>query len=150
SLYMELTIEDGRGYVAAEENKLPDQPLGTIALDSRFTPITKVNFQVEDTRVGQRTDYDKLIMEVWTDGSVAPDEAIEKAAEILIDHLELFKDFTERVKQDVQEDEEPEEKSELDKLLEMPVEDLELDRKSTRLNSSHVKIAYAVFCLKKK
>lgn len=130
SLYMELTIEDGRGYVAAEENKLPDQPLGTIALDSRFTPITKVNFQVEDTRVGQRTDYDKLIMEVWTDGSVAPDEAIEKASEILIDHLELFKDFTERVKQDVQEDEEPEEKSELDKLLEMPVEDLELSMRA--------------------
>ena len=80
--------------------------------------------------MGQRTDYDKLIMEVWTDGSVAPDEAIEKAAEILIDHLELFKDFTERVKQDVQEDEEPEEKSELDKLLEMPVEDLELSMRA--------------------
>ena len=125
SLYMELTIEDGRGYVSAEENKLPDQPIGTIAIDSRFTPITKVNFQVEDTRVGQRTDYDKLIMEVWTDGSIGPDEAIETAAGILIDHLELFKNFTDRVKQDAQEEEEPEEQSELDKLLEMPVEGLE-------------------------
>ncbi len=130
SLYMEITIEGGRGYVPAEENKLPDQPLGTIALDSRFTPITKVNFQVEDTRVGQRTDYDKLIMEVWTDGSVGPHEAIETAAGILIDHLELFKNFTERVKQDAQEEEEPEEKSELDKLLEMPVEDLELSMRA--------------------
>jgi DNA-directed RNA polymerase subunit alpha len=130
SLYMELTIEDGRGYVSAEENKLPDQPIGTIAIDSRFTPITKVNFQVEDTRVGQRTDYDKLIMEVWTDGSIGPDEAIETAAGILIDHLELFKNFTDRVKQDAQEEEEPEEQSELDKLLEMPVEGLELSMRA--------------------
>jgi DNA-directed RNA polymerase subunit alpha len=130
SLYMELTIEGGRGYVTAEENKIPDLPLGTIAIDSRFTPITKVNFQVEDTRVGQRTDYDKLIMEVWTDGSIGPDEAIETAAGILIDHLELFKSFTDRVKQDSQEEEEPEEKSELDKLLEMPVEDLELSMRA--------------------
>jgi DNA-directed RNA polymerase subunit alpha len=130
SLYMELTIEGSRGYVTAEENKIPDLPLGTIAIDSRFTPITKVNFQVEDTRVGQRTDYDKLIMEVWTDGSIGPDEAIETAAGILIDHLELFKSFTDRVKQDSQEEEEPEEKSELDKLLEMPVEDLELSMRA--------------------
>ncbi|HHY12846.1 MAG TPA: DNA-directed RNA polymerase subunit alpha [Firmicutes bacterium] len=129
SLFMELAIEDGRGYVTAEDNKMADQPLGTIAVDSRFTPITKVNFRVEDTRVGQRTDYDKLIMEVWTDGSVRPDEAIETAAGILIDHLELFKNLTDRVKEDTEE-EEPEEKSELDKLLEMPVEDLELSMRA--------------------
>ncbi len=125
ALSMELIIEDGRGYVTAEDNKLPDQPLGTIAVDSRFTPITKVNFQIEDTRVGQRTDYDKLILEIWTDGSIKPEKSIEMSAGILIDHLELFKNLTERVKEDAKE-EEPEEKSELDKLLEMPVEELEL------------------------
>ncbi len=130
ALFMELTIEGGRGYVSAEDNKSADQSLGTIAIDSRFTPIVRVNFQVEDTRVGQRTDYDKLIIEVWTDGSVKPDEAMETAAEILIDHLELFRDLGDRLKEEVEEEEEPEEKSELDKLLEMPVEDLELSMRA--------------------
>ncbi len=132
SLFMELTVEDGRGYITAEVNKekMSAQALGTIAMDSRFTPITRVNFQVEDTRVGQRTDYDKLIMEVWTDGSVKPDESIEIAAGILIDHLEIFKNLGERIKEDAEEEEEPEEKSELDKLMEMPIEDLELSMRA--------------------
>lgn len=129
SLFLELSVEDGRGYVTAEANKVANQPLGTIAIDSRFTPITKVNFQIEDTRVGQRTDYDKLILEVWTDGSIRPDEAVEKAAGILIDHLDLFKNLAAKVKDDTDE-EELEQKSELEKLLEMPVEEMELSMRS--------------------
>ncbi len=128
-LFLELTVEDGRGYVTAEANKVANQPLGTIAIDSRFTPITKVNFQIEDTRVGQRTDYDKLILEVWTDGSVRPDEAVEKAAGILIEHLDLFRNLAAKVKDDTDE-EELEQKSELEKLLEMPVEEMELSMRS--------------------
>jgi DNA-directed RNA polymerase subunit alpha len=129
SLFLELSVEDGRGYVTAEANKVANQPLGTIAIDSRFTPITKVNFQIEDTRVGQRTDYDKLILEVWTDGSIRPDEAVEKAAGILIDHLDLFTNLAAKVKDDTDE-EELEQKSELEKLLEMPVEEMELSMRS--------------------
>ncbi len=129
SLFIELTVEDGRGYVTAEANKVPNQAIGVIAIDSRFTPITKVNFQVEDTRVGQRTDYDKLIIEVWTDGSIRPDEAIERAAGILIEHLDLFTNLAAKVKEDTDE-EEIEEKSELEKMLEMPVEELELSMRS--------------------
>lgn len=129
SLFLELSVEDGRGYVTAEANKVANQPLGTIAIDSRFTPITKVNFQIEDTRVGQRTDYDKLILEVWTDGSIRPDEAVEKAAGILIDHLNLFTNLAAKVKDDTDE-EELEQKSELEKLLEMPVEEMELSMRS--------------------
>jgi len=128
-LFVELTIEDGRGYVTQEDNKGINQPIGVIAIDSRFTPITKVNFQVEDTRVGQRTDYDKLTLEVWTDGSLRADEAVETAASILISHLELFRNISVDAEEEVVEDE-FEEKSEFEKLLEMPVEELELSMRA--------------------
>ena len=100
-----------------------------MCIRDRFTPIVKVNFQVEDTRVGQRTDYDKLILEVWTDGSVRADEAVEIAANILISHLELFRNISTEVEEDTSE-EVFEEKSELEKLLEMPVEELELSMRA--------------------
>jgi DNA-directed RNA polymerase subunit alpha len=129
SLFVEMTIEEGRGYVTQEDNKGVNLPIGVIPLDSRFTPIVKVNFQVEDTRVGQRTDYDKLILEVWTDGSVRADEAVEIAANILISHLELFRNISTEVEEDTSE-EVFEEKSELEKLLEMPVEELELSMRA--------------------
>ena len=93
-LHMEMMLEHGRGYVTVERNKRPDMPIGEIALDSIFTPITKVNFTVEDTRVGQITDYDKLTLEIWTDASIKPDEAASLAAKILTEHLMLFINLT--------------------------------------------------------
>lgn len=129
SLYIEMTIEDGRGYVPAEANKIPGQDIGTIPLDAKFTPVRRVNYKVQDTRVGQRTDYDKLTLEIWTDGSVSPDEALEKAAEILIDHLKLFTGLTQRVTGSA-EVRGPEEKSELQRILDTPIEELELSARS--------------------
>jgi DNA-directed RNA polymerase subunit alpha len=90
SLTLELVIEKGKGYVSAEANKKEDQTVDTIAIDSMFTPIKKVNFWVEGARVGRSTDYDKLIMEIWTDGSITPHEAVTEAAEILAGHLSIF------------------------------------------------------------
>ena len=88
-LQMQITLEKGRGYVVADRNKTPNMPIGVIPVDSIFTPIRKVNYTVENTRVGQITDYDKLTLEVWTDGSIAPDEATSLAAKILNSHLGL-------------------------------------------------------------
>lgn len=127
---LELKIGKGRGYVPAEENKIPDQPIGTIPLDAVFNPIRKVNYFVENTRVGHRTDYERLLIEVETDGSVTPDDALTFAGKILKDHIELFIGF------DV-EPEEEEEVSQIDedalrirKLLKMSVEELELSVRS--------------------
>ncbi|HEY8450443.1 MAG TPA: DNA-directed RNA polymerase subunit alpha, partial [Bacillota bacterium] len=89
-LVADLTVRRGRGYVPADRNKQPNQPIGVIPVDSIFTPIRKVNFRVEDTRVGNITDYDKLTLEVWTNGTIRPDEAISLAAKIMVEHLNLF------------------------------------------------------------
>lgn len=94
-LVMEITVAKGRGYVPAERNKRPDDPIGVIPVDSIFSPVTRVNYLVENTRVGQRTDFDKLTLEVWTDGTVAPKEAVSLAAHILTEHLALFTGLTE-------------------------------------------------------
>ena len=91
SLRMEMTVEQGRGYVPADKNKKQDHVIGVIPVDSIFSPVLKVKYQVEDTRVGNVTDYDKLTMEIWTDGSLRPDEALGKAAEILQDSLDIFR-----------------------------------------------------------
>ncbi len=128
-LAVELTIEEGRGYVTAEANKIPNQPIGVIAIDSRFTPVTKVNYGISATRVGQRTDYDKLTLEIWTDGSIRPEEALERAADILIEHFTLFKNLSARVREEASE-EEVGEKTEVEKVLEMPIEELELSMRS--------------------
>lgn len=128
-LFIELTIEEGRGYVTAEANKIANQPIGVIALDSRFTPVTKVNYSINATRVGQRTDYDKLTLEISTDGSVRPDEALERAADILIEHFSLFRNLSARVREEASE-EEIGEKTEVEKVLEMPIEELELSMRS--------------------
>lgn len=127
-LYMEITATTGRGYVPAERNKLPNQPLGVIPVDSLFSPIHRVNYQVEDTRVGQVTDYDKLTMEIWTNGSIQPDEALSLAAKILSKHLSLFINLTEKV----DEVEMPDEKAEDDKskIMEMTIEELDLSVRS--------------------
>ena len=89
-LFMELTVERGRGYVSAEKNKKEEDVIGIIPIDAIFSPVKKVNFTIEDTRVGQRTDFDKLTLDIWTDGSISPDEAISLSAKVLSDHLRLF------------------------------------------------------------
>ena len=127
-LHMEIMLEHGRGYATVERNKRRDMPIGEIAIDSVFTPITKVNFTVENTRVGQITDFDKLTLEIWTDGSIKPDEAASLAAKILTEHLMLFINLTDHV-QGVEILVEKEE-SKKEKILEMNIEDLDLSVRS--------------------
>ncbi len=126
---VELRIGRGHGYVPAEENKLPDQPIGAIPIDAIYTPIKNVSFRVENTRVQQRIDYEKLILEITTDGSITPDDSLTYAGKILRDHINLFINF------DIEpEDEEPsevdEESLKIRKLLKMPVDELELSVRS--------------------
>jgi len=122
-LQMQLTLDKNRGYVTAERNKMTNMPIGVIPVDSIFTPIRKVNYAVEDTRVGQMTDYDKLTLEVWTNGSILPDEAISLAAKILAGHLALFINLTEQVMPiDFNEPED----NKKEKILEMTIEELDL------------------------
>ena len=127
-LHMEIMLDHGRGYVVADRNKRPDMPIGEIAVDSIYTPITKVNFTVDDTRVGQITDYDKLTLEIWTNGSIKPDEAASYAAKVLTEHLMLFINLTDRI-QGVEIMVEKEE-SKKEKILEMNIEDLDLSVRS--------------------
>lgn len=127
-LYMEMTIDKGRGYVSAEKNKHPGQPIGVIPVDSIFTPVHKVNYTVENTRVGQVTDYDKLTLEVWTNGSIKPDEAISLGAKILSEHLNLFIDLSDNAKNAEIMVEKEETKKE--KVLVMTIEELDLSVRS--------------------
>ncbi len=127
-LEMEIILEHGRGYVSADKNKRPDMPIGQIAVDSIFTPIRKVNFRVENTRVGQITDYDKLTLEIWTDETIRPDEAVSLAAKILTEHLCLFINLTEHVQGVEIMVEKEEDKKE--KILEMTIEELDLSVRS--------------------
>src|SRR5690606_10547109 len=127
-LYMEINVEKGRGYVPAERNKHDEQPIGIIPIDSLFSPIRRVNYHVEDTRVGQVTDYDKLTLEVWTDGTIKPDEAASLGAKIMNEHLMLFIDLTEHVNDVEIMVEKEEDKKE--KVLEMTVEELDLSVRS--------------------
>ena len=127
-LYMEMTVERGRGYATAEKNKQLNQPIGVIPIDSIFTPVTKVNYFVENTRVGNRTDYDKLTLEIWTNGALKPDEASSLGAKILNEHLNLFVTLTEHIS-DVEIMIEKEEDRK-DKVLEMTIEELDLSVRS--------------------
>ena len=127
-LYMELTITKGRGYVSAEKNKSEDLPIGVIAVDSIYTPVERVNMTVENTRVGQVTDYDKLTLDVYTNGTLAPDEAVSLAAKVLSEHLGLFIDLSENAKTaEVMVEKEDDEK---EKVLEMSIDELELSVRS--------------------
>lgn len=127
-LFMEIAAAKGRGYVSAEANKKGDHIIGVMPVDSVFTPVRKVNFSVENTRVGQRTDYDKLTLDVWTDGSIRPDEATSQAARILSEHMLLFIGLTENVKDvEMMVAKEDERK---DRLLEMNIEELDLSVRS--------------------
>ena len=127
-LYMELEMIKGRGYNVAERNKREGQPVGVIPIDSSFTPVEKVNFLVENTRVGQITDYDKLTLEVWTNGTMKPDEATSLGAKILTEHLNLFIGLTDHVNDVEIMVEKEEDKKE--KVLEMTVEELDLSVRS--------------------
>ncbi|MFZ5975367.1 MAG: DNA-directed RNA polymerase subunit alpha [Bacillota bacterium] len=127
-LDMTITLERGRGYVSADRNKHVGQPIGIIPVDSIFTPIRKVNFTVENTRVGQITDYDKLTLELWANGSVRPDEAAALAAKILNEHLMLFINLTDHVGDVEIMVEKEEDKKE--KILEMTIEELDLSVRS--------------------
>lgn len=122
-LVMHITLDKGRGYVTADRNKMANAPIGVIPVDSIFTPIRKVNYTVEDTRVGQITDFDKLVLEVWTNGSILPDEAVSVAAKIMSGHLTLFINLTEHV-MPVDFNEPEDDKKE--KVLEMTIEELDL------------------------
>lgn len=126
--YMEMTVEKGRGYQTSEKNKQPGQPIGIIPVDSIFTPVRKVNYVIENTRVGQVTDYDKLVLEVWTNGTIKPDEAISFGAKILSEHLKLFITLTEHVGNVEIMVEKEEDKKE--KVLEMTIEELDLSVRS--------------------
>ena len=127
-LYMELTITKGRGYVSAEKNKSEDLPIGVIAVDSIYTPVERVNMTVENTRVGQVTDYDKLTLDVYTNGTLAPDEAVSLGAKVLSEHLGLFIDLSENAKTaEVMVEKEDDEK---EKVLEMSIDELELSVRS--------------------
>ena len=97
-LYMELTITKGRGYVSADKGKTDDMPIGVLAVDAIYTPVERVNLTVQNTRVGQITDYDKLTLDVYTKGTLDPDEAVSLAAKVLSEHLKLFIDLSENAK----------------------------------------------------
>ena len=126
--YMELTITNGRGYVSADKNKSDDLPIGVIAVDSIYTPVERVNMAVENTRVGQMTDYDKLTLEIYTNGTLDPDEAVSLAAKVLSEHLNLFIDLSENAKTaEVMVEKENNEK---EKVLEMNIDELELSVRS--------------------
>lgn len=122
-LQMQLMLEKGRGYVSADKNKNPSMPIGVIPMDSIFTPIRKVNYTVEDTRVGQITDYDKLTLEIWTNGTLKPEEAVSGAAKILSEHLSLFVSLTDQVMPVSMVQPEDDKK---EKVLEMTIEELDL------------------------
>lgn len=127
-LNMEIELVKGKGYVPSDKNKEPNQPIGIIPVDSIFTPVKKVSYNVENTRVGQVTDYDKLTMEVWTNGTISPKEAISLAAKILIDHFNLFTSFAENYNDMEVLVEKSEKKT--DKPLDMTIEELDLSVRS--------------------
>lgn len=127
-LYMELTITQGRGYVSSDKNKNDDLPIGVIAIDSIYTPVERVNLSIQNTRVGQITDFDKLTLEVYTNGTLAPDEAVSLAAKVLSEHLNLFIDLSESAQKiDVMVERE---ENETQKVLEMNIDELELSVRS--------------------
>ncbi len=131
-LHIEMVVERGRGYVPADKNKKPDDVIGVIPIDSIFSPVQRVNYTVQDTRVGNVMDYDKLILEVWTDGSLRPEEAVSKAAGILVMHLKLFQSMDGLPEEEEEEEASfpEEEEDDTSKVMEMTIEDLDLSVRS--------------------
>jgi DNA-directed RNA polymerase subunit alpha len=140
-LFMEIVVKVGRGYVPAERNKEESQPIGTIPMDAIFSPIKKVNYTVTNARVGQITDYDKLTMEVWTDGSINPEEAVAHSAKILKDQLSIFITFEEEEETEISYPEDEEEKEALNENLLRSVDELELSVRSANcLKHANIKL----------
>ena len=138
---IDCELRIGRGFCLAESNKLPDQEIGRIALDSIFSPVTRVNFLVENTRVGQRTDYEKLVLDIWTDGRVTPDDALKTAAAVLRRHLDVFVDYSndEALEFDADDRKDADERERLRKLLNMSVNEIELSvRAANCLNNANI------------
>ncbi len=138
---IECELRIGRGFCLADANKTPDQEIGRIAIDSIFSPVTRVNFLVENTRVGQRTDYEKLILDVWTDGRVTPDDALKTAAAVLRRHLDVFVDYSndEALEFDADDKKGADERERLRKLLNMSVNEIELSvRAANCLNNANI------------
>ncbi|MCX6638994.1 MAG: DNA-directed RNA polymerase subunit alpha [bacterium] len=127
---VELIIRRGRGYIPAEENRIPDQPIGTIPIDAIYSPIRNVTYTVENTRIGQRTDYEKLILDIMTDGSITPDDALSVAGKILKEHIQLFTSFDISAREEEADQEIDEEALRIRKLLKKSVDDLELSVRS--------------------
>ncbi|MDX2110881.1 MAG: DNA-directed RNA polymerase subunit alpha [Verrucomicrobiota bacterium] len=139
-LFIELEVKVGRGYCPGEDNKTPDQAIGVIAIDSLFSPVRLVKYAVENTRVGQMTDYDKLILEIWTDGRITPDEGLKQSAAIVKHHLDVFdKVSDDKVEFENQQTEVSEEQNRLRKLLNMSVNEIELSvRAANCLNNANI------------
>jgi len=137
---MELEVRVGRGFCPGDENKKVDQPIGVIAIDSLFSPVSRVRYNVEQARVGQKTDYDKLILEIWTDGRISPDDALTQASAILQHHLDVFVGYDKNAVE-FEEEQKPvdDEKSKLRKLLNMSVNEIELSvRAANCLNNANI------------
>ncbi|NBR88162.1 MAG: DNA-directed RNA polymerase subunit alpha [Verrucomicrobia bacterium] len=139
-LTMELEVKLGRGFCPGDENKKPDQPIGVIAIDSIFSPVTRVKYAVEAARVGQRTDYDRLVVEIWTDGRITPDDALLQASAILQKHLDVFVNYDRNAIQFTEvENKQDEEQNKLKKLLNMSVNEIELSvRAANCLNNANI------------
>src|SRR5512136_752113 len=137
---MELEVKVGRGFLPGDENKKPNQPIGVIAIDSLFSPVTRVRYSVENARVGQRTDYDRLSLEIWTDGRISPDDALTQSSAILQHHLDVFVGYDKNaVEFEEIVDKEDEEKLKLTKLLNMSVNEIELSvRAANCLNNANI------------
>jgi len=137
---MELELKTGRGFLPGDENKKPNQPIGVIAIDSLFSPVTRVRYWVENARVGQRTDYDRLLLEIWTDGRISPDDALTQASAILQHHLDVFVGYDKNaVEFEEVVDKQDEEKTKLKKLLNMSVNEIELSvRAANCLNNANI------------
>ena len=141
SLELECELKTGRGFCLADANKTPEQEIGRIAIDSIFSPVTRVNFLVENTRVGQRTDYEKLILDIWTDGRVSPDDALKTAAAVLRRHLDVFVDYAEEEILEFEDSDSKgaDERERLRKLLNMSVNEIELSvRAANCLNNANL------------
>jgi DNA-directed RNA polymerase subunit alpha len=130
SLTIEMRVSDGRGYVQSDELKREEDPIGVIPIDANFSPVTKVSFDVSDTRVGQRTDFNRLEIEIWTDGSIEPEDALAYAGKLLVDHLEMFVNFEGEL-ESADEVVRDEEKERIRQLLKMRVDELELSVRSS-------------------
>ena len=143
NLNIEMEVAVGRGYRPSERNKEEEQPIGVIPIDSIFTPVKKVSYRVEDTRVGQISEYDKLILEIWTDGRISPEDALMRAAAVLREHLTVFVDYDKqpiKIEEEEKEVQEREEEEKLERLLRMSIKEIELSvRSSNCIEAANIK-----------